>query len=221
MRYNNYDNSGSSYLTKIVKKTDAEKKPLWNRRIGDGKLNDKRKAYNERGKVYISCPFIEVPFFQIRTIDVEDKFEQAEQLRDITKKILKNKTSPLHGIALSKKNTTDSCDSKRSSSGADVNNCRKYRGPAGGTSQSTSITKRCSKKTTSRPKREKRQTILPNGEVKACSKCKDTWTIQWRSGPEQNRELCSPCGLAYGKRLKKENEKKRRAVDETREQNNS
>ena len=220
MRYNNYDNSGSSFLTRVVKKSDIEKTLLLNREIDDWKSNDKKKAYKERGRVYASCSFIEVSFSQIRAVDVEKKIENAEQLRDLTRNIVKNKTSSLHEITPSKNRVTSACNSERRTTSQEANNLEGYHSCAQGTSRSASITKKYSKKTTSRPKREKRQTILPNGEIKECSKCKDPWTIQWRSGPDQNRELCSPCGLAYGKRLKKENEKKRQAADKRIDRNN-
>lgn len=209
MRYNNYDNSGSSFLTRVVKKTDVEKTLLLNKEIDGWKPNEKKRAYTERGKVYVSCSFIEVSLSQIRTIDVEKKIENAEQLRDLTRNIVKNKTSSIHDMIPPKNCTTNACSPERYPPSEEPNNLKNYYNCGQGISRPTSITKRYSKKTTSRPKREKRQTILPNGEIKECSNCKDTWTIQWRSGPDHNRELCSPCGLAYGKRLKKENEKKK------------
>ncbi|CAI4053558.1 Ecm23p SKDI_16G2460 [Saccharomyces kudriavzevii IFO 1802] len=54
-----------------------------------------------------------------------------------------------------------------------------------------------------RPKSRKKQTILPNGQPKECATCGDTWTSQWRSGPEGNVELCSRCGIAYRKKMEK------------------
>ena len=54
-----------------------------------------------------------------------------------------------------------------------------------------------------RPKSRKKQTILPNGEPKECATCGDTWTSQWRSGPNGNVELCSRCGIAYRKKMEK------------------
>ncbi|CAI4054633.1 hypothetical protein SUVZ_16G2590 [Saccharomyces uvarum] len=54
-----------------------------------------------------------------------------------------------------------------------------------------------------RPKSRKKQTILPNGQLKECATCGDTWTSQWRSGPDGNVELCSRCGIAYRKKIEK------------------
>lgn len=54
-----------------------------------------------------------------------------------------------------------------------------------------------------RPKSRKKQTILPNGQPKECATCGDTWTSQWRSGPNGNVELCSRCGIAYRKKMEK------------------
>lgn len=54
-----------------------------------------------------------------------------------------------------------------------------------------------------RPKSRKKQTILPNGQPKECATCGDTWTSQWRSGPDGNVELCSRCGIAYRKKIEK------------------
>lgn len=214
MRCNNYDNSGSSSFSRVVKKSDAEENLLQHKEIGSCKLNGKRKAYTERGKVYVSCSFIEVSLSEIE-IDIRRKIENAEQLRDITRNILRSKTCSLHEIVSSKNGVTSACNFEKVSPSSEVKDTGSDGSHAQVSDGSTSFTKRCSKKTASRPKREKRQTILPSGEIKKCAKCKDTWTIQWRSGPDHNRELCSPCGLAYGKRLKKEdNEKKRQEMDE-------
>ncbi|EJS44520.1 srd1p [Saccharomyces arboricola H-6] len=220
MHCNDYDISGSSFLTRVVKKTDAKKNLLQNREIGGWKPNNKVRAYDERGKVYVSCSFIEVSLSQVEIIDVQKKFENAERLRDITRNILKNKTDSSQGMIPSKIGATSTCGFQKSTLSAGITDSRNTRCHGQGTNKSTSFTKRDSKKTVGRPKREKRQTILPTGEIKECAKCKDTWTIQWRSGPAHSRELCSPCGLAYGKRLKKEeDEKKRQELNKKRMQN--
>lgn len=221
MRYNNYDNSGSSFLTKVVKKTDAKKTVLENKEISGWKQNLKRKAYKERGKVFVSCSFIEVTHSQINIVDIERKFQNAEQLRGLTRDMLNEKDCSSYETAPSKNCATTACGPERVTSRAEINFFRNSQGQGQGNDGSTSSSKRHSKTPASRPKREKRQTVLPNGEIKECAKCRDTWTIQWRSGPAHNRELCSPCGLAYGKRMKKEeDERKRQGPDERRRQKN-
>ncbi|GAX72350.1 protein involved in the processing of pre-rRNA to mature rRNA [Saccharomyces cerevisiae] len=90
-----------------------EKTLLLNREIDDWKSNDKKKAYKERGRVYASCSFIEVSFSQIRAVDVEKKIENAEQLRDLTRNIVKNKTSSLNEITPSKNRVISACNSER------------------------------------------------------------------------------------------------------------
>ncbi|CAI1875488.1 hypothetical protein SEUBUCD646_0C00880 [Saccharomyces eubayanus] len=209
MRYNNYDNSGNSFVTKVVKKTDIKKIVLENKDIGGWKLNGKRKAYKERGKVFVSCSFIEVSLSQINIVDIEKKFQSAEQLRGITRDMLNEKDCSSHEIAPSKNCANTTRGSERVTSSGGIKTFRNSQGQGQGDDGSTTSSKRHTKTPASRPKREKRQTVLPNGEIKECARCRDTWTIQWRSGPAQNRELCSPCGLAYGKRIKKEEDERK------------
>lgn len=120
MRYNNYDNSGSSFLTKVVKKTDAKKTVLENKEISGWKQNLKRKAYKERGKVFVSCSFIEVTHSQINIVDIERKFQNAEQLRGLTRDMLNEKDCSSYETAPSKNCATTACGPERVTSRAGI-----------------------------------------------------------------------------------------------------